>query len=53
MQTRHVVRSLLLAAVVATSGLIGAQTSYQPPRTEWGVPDLQGNWLMAKFAPPS
>ena len=31
-------------AMVASSGPAGAQTTYSPPRTPWGDPDLQGKW---------
>ncbi|MDP2282820.1 MAG: hypothetical protein Q8L06_01680, partial [Pseudohongiella sp.] len=47
MQAGHLGKALCLTALAAVSGLLWAQTSYEPPRTEWGVPDLQGNWSIA------
>src|SRR5687768_7606557 len=40
--------ALLFSAVSA--GLLDAQ-SWQPPRTAWGHPDLQGNWTNATLTP--
>jgi hypothetical protein len=53
-----------VAASVATFGLVPSaataqapdraarwDTSWQPPRTEWGHPDLQGNWTNATLTP--
>ena len=38
---------LALGLAVAPSAL--AQAGYTPPKTSWGVPDLQGNWTNASI----
>ena len=38
--SRPLACALLLAAAVP----LAAQTSYNPPKTPWGDPDLQGIW---------
>ncbi len=43
----ELVRSLPLAATVFFSMSVLAQNNYTPPLTEWGIPDLQGNWNIA------
>jgi hypothetical protein len=42
---------LIAAALAATAGLVSAaaEGSYQPPKTEWGDPDLQGLWTNASI----
>lgn len=55
MQIHRLVLSLTLTTMTALGGLIwglagapvSAQNAYQPARTEWGVPDLQGTWSIA------
>jgi len=44
----HLLTCVALALIPATSAM--AQ-SYQPPVTEWGVPDLQGVWKHATVMP--
>ncbi len=44
----HVVALALVAS--ASAGVLEAQ-SWQPPRTAWGHPDLQGNWTNATLTP--
>jgi hypothetical protein len=41
---------MALLASAASTGLLDAQ-SWQPPRTAWGHPDLQGNWTNATLTP--
>jgi hypothetical protein len=46
----HVVgtgRCLALGLAIAPAAL--AQAGYTPPKTSWGVPDLQGNWTNASI----
>ena len=35
---------VLFALVVLPSSVVGQETSYDPARTPWGDPDLQGIW---------
>jgi len=49
--TKHLVwvAALSLAASSALVAQSGAPTPYQPPRTPWGDPDLQGVWPTTDF----
>ncbi|MBI1361997.1 MAG: hypothetical protein GC155_17105 [Alphaproteobacteria bacterium] len=59
MVSRGVVSALIGAVVLAAPPLAGAQTApavradvspgYKPPKTGWGVPDLQGVWNNASL----
>jgi hypothetical protein len=40
-----------LAATVASAVTQAQQAAYEPPRTEWGQPDLQGVWNFATNIP--
>lgn len=40
----------IFLVLFALAGTVQAQ-DYQPPRTEWGQPDLQGVWNFASFIP--
>jgi hypothetical protein len=37
-------RVAVAGLLLGLSGPVAAQTAYEPPRTEWGDPDLRGTW---------
>ena len=40
----------MIAVLMATTAPVAfAQATYVPPKTSWGVPDLQGNWTNASI----
>jgi hypothetical protein len=43
--------ALALAAFAGSAGVLHAQTRWEPPKTAWGHPDLQGNWSNATLTP--
>ncbi len=43
--------SILSTAVTLSLASAVLAQEYQPPYTEWGVPDLQGNWKNATVMP--
>ncbi len=42
---------LVVLVLVGAAGTASAQAGWQPPRTSWGHPDLQGNWSNATLTP--
>ena len=50
MKVRPIAQSLAMAIALAFSAGASAQ-EFQIPRTEWGVPNLQGNWKNATVMP--
>ena len=45
------IRTALALMFLSTLGVGGAAQEYEHPRTEWGVPDLQGVWKHATVMP--
>jgi hypothetical protein len=43
--------ALGVLAFAVSVGSTSAQTGWQPPKTAWGHPDLQGNWSNATLTP--
>lgn len=43
--------ALALFASALSAGALEGQAAYEPPRTAWGHPDLQGNWSNATLTP--
>jgi hypothetical protein len=42
-------REYVAVVILATAGASAADAQYQPPRTAWGAPDLQGTWTNASL----
>ena len=51
MQRSRSVFALALLSVAVSAGSLAAQAGWQPPKTAWGHPDLQGNWSNATLTP--
>ena len=49
MKFSSILVSLACALAVAPAALAQAEAKYDPPKTAWGVPDLQGFWSSASL----